>query len=88
MTELDSGHSPNIQPNLATRIPMSNVENVIDYVISKYTRESNSENKNNQDVLSNLQWNPVDGSSFKIFDFDGNDKGIKANIYEEYISKD
>lgn len=92
VTELDRGHSPNIQPNLTTPTPsptlMSNVENVIEDVISKYTQESDSENENNQDDLSNLQWNPVDGSSFKIFDFDGNGKGIKANIYEEYISKD
>lgn len=81
---LGSGQSLNLHPNL----DISNVEKVIEDVISKYTRESDSENENNQDVLSNLHWNPVDGSSFKNFDFDGTDKGIKANIYDEYISKD
>ncbi|KAL3278187.1 hypothetical protein HHI36_013526 [Cryptolaemus montrouzieri] len=62
----------------------TNIQRTIESIISNFTIESDeSEQEDDENSVSNLNWDTVDGSKLKKFDF-VEEVGIKTECYTEY----
>ncbi|KAL3286447.1 hypothetical protein HHI36_000954 [Cryptolaemus montrouzieri] len=63
----------------------TNIQRTIESIISNFTMESDeSEQEDDENSVSNLNWDTVDGSKLKKFDFEVEEVGMKTEYYAEY----
>ncbi|KAL3267966.1 hypothetical protein HHI36_007103 [Cryptolaemus montrouzieri] len=63
----------------------TNIQRTIESIITNFTIEfDESEQEDDENSVSNLNWDTVDGSKLKKFDFEVEEVGRKSEYYAEY----